>query len=220
MHIDLLICLVKGRTIIQVGSVTLAPRYSMKLAKPSFNQRSSHQSMVTIFPNHWNRETDHVIHSLVNSCRIAWCVQLTTGVKPFLSPNLLIPYIKYMVSYSSGPKRSSPLCIQRFSRSTGNKYGTLCNMILLLQLISTSRDWADLVGDLVGHHDCHPLLVGGGGLLGVVQHVGFSVRYQTPVFHGSRHKVGDRNHVCLKTSKTLSCCCTKSPIIKNIKSQK
>ena len=150
----------------------------------------------------------------------AWCMHLNTRVKPLVSSNLILPYIKYMVSYSSGPKRSSPLCIQRFSRSTGNKYGTLCNMILLLQLISTSRDWADLVGDLVGHHDCHPLLVGGGGLLGVVQHVGFSVRYQTPVFHGSRHKVGDRNHVCLKTSKTLSCCCTKSPIIKNIKSQK
>lgn len=37
-------------------------------------------------------------------------------------------------------------------------------------------DPTDLVGDFVGHHRSHPLLVGGGGLLGVVQHVGLPVR--------------------------------------------
>ena len=46
-----------------VGSVFSTPMYSKKLAKPSFNHRSSHQSMVTMFPNHWgthmtDRQTD------------------------------------------------------------------------------------------------------------------------------------------------------------------
>lgn len=43
-------------TICQSSSVELTPKNSKKLANPSLSHRSSHQSMVTIFPNHYNRK--------------------------------------------------------------------------------------------------------------------------------------------------------------------
>lgn len=47
-------CAFKGElTMPQSGSAFSTPMYSKKLAKPSFSQRSSHQSIVTMFPNHW-----------------------------------------------------------------------------------------------------------------------------------------------------------------------
>lgn len=42
----------------QVGSASSTPTYSKKLAKPSLSQRSSHQYIVTMFPNHWKNTTD------------------------------------------------------------------------------------------------------------------------------------------------------------------
>lgn len=41
----------------QSGSAFSVPMYSKKLAKPSLSQRSSHQSIVTMFPNHWKNTT-------------------------------------------------------------------------------------------------------------------------------------------------------------------
>lgn len=42
----------------QSGSALSTPIYSKKLAKPSLSQRSSHQSIVTMFPNHWKNRND------------------------------------------------------------------------------------------------------------------------------------------------------------------
>ena len=44
--------IVDNLTISHCGSASFTPRYSTKLAKPSLSHRSSHQSIVTMFPNH------------------------------------------------------------------------------------------------------------------------------------------------------------------------
>lgn len=48
-------------TMPQSFSASSTPTYSKKLAKPSFSHRSSHQSMVTMLPNHCRnkQQTQH-----------------------------------------------------------------------------------------------------------------------------------------------------------------
>ena len=62
-------CLVQ-LTMSHDGSVWLAPKYSIKLAKPSLSHRSSHQSIVTIFPNHWKSRLKLYGIALINRCNL------------------------------------------------------------------------------------------------------------------------------------------------------
>mmetsp|Transcript_24042 Transcript_24042/g.34928 ORF Transcript_24042/g.34928 Transcript_24042/m.34928 type:complete len:332 (+) Transcript_24042:123-1118(+) len=54
-----------------------------------------------------------------------------------------------------------------------------------------------LVGQLVGHHGAHPLLLLAGGLLLVNEQVYLAVGHQAPVLHGTHGKLGDGHHVQL-----------------------
>lgn len=48
------------RTISQSGWVWFTPRYSTKLANPSFNHKSFHHLGETMLPNHWEKEDKEV----------------------------------------------------------------------------------------------------------------------------------------------------------------
>lgn len=90
-------------TMPQSDSASSTPMYSKKLAKPSLSHRSSHQSIVTMFPNHWKTKTIYM--SFEDPKEITyqmWRVWLLAEkIRPLFHTGLL--YIRYKPSFLISP---------------------------------------------------------------------------------------------------------------------
>lgn len=129
--------------------------------------------------------------------------------EPFIEPQIVPPRWRHQIS--------KPLVKQRSDRQVRKNWPTLllrnsqnCQcfkkvkgfVMCTFTVIVTCGCFiiTHLVGQFVGDHHGHPLFVGLGRLLGVVQHGGLSVGDQAPVLHGSGCKVRHGDHICGRES--------------------